>query len=458
MTTAVAVISTVCILLVLGYRFDFKSGDVEQGALIQLRSFPSGATITLDKEVLPFVTPGKRNVDVGNHAVTMKLDGYESWEKSFSVDASELRWLNYARLIPETLQTNPVKEFPVLAEALPSPDKKWFLLLPAADKPEFTLVDLRNEKEPTFSQLILPETSYTQRADVPHLFSIVEWDFGAKYALIKHTAGDITEYIRLDRTDADNAINISSKLGVVPDDIHFSGTSGNIYYALERGLLRRLDTNGGTISEPIVKDVASFKIYKTNTLAYIKQAIDNKIGVGVVVNGKPNRVVTYDATQPVFTDINEYFNDHYLAVGRGTTLEIFKDPELDTRRKLTSQSTASAINWMRFGSNGRFLTAGTGSQFTTYDLELATKSNINLPGTMTDPAKPLQWLDDYYLVSSADNDLRLTEFDGGNQHVITSALPGFSVTLNENGRVLYSFSKAQNGTILMQSTRMVIER
>ena len=80
MTTAVVLISAVCIFLVLGYRFDLKNGDVEQGALLQLRSFPVGAAITLDNETLSFVTPGKRNVDVGEHTITMKLRGYHPCE------------------------------------------------------------------------------------------------------------------------------------------------------------------------------------------------------------------------------------------------------------------------------------------------------------------------------------------------------------------------------------------
>ena len=265
MTTAVALISTICIFLVLGYRLDLKSGDVEQGALLQFRSFPSGATITLDRETLSFVTPGKRGVDAGEHTVTMQLDGYKTWQKTINVKASELRWLNYARLVPETIRTTATKEFPSISDAVPSPDKKWFLIQPAADKPEFTLVDLRDDEKPVFSQLVLPPTSYTQKDDQTHHFSLEEWDFGARYALIKHVTGDATEYLRIDRTDIDNTVNVSSKLGINISDIHFSGTSGSVFYALENGSVRRLDSGAGTISQPLVKDVESCFPYKNNT-------------------------------------------------------------------------------------------------------------------------------------------------------------------------------------------------
>lgn len=454
---AVALISAICILLVLGYRLDLKSGDVEQGALLQFRSFPSGATITLDNEVLSFVTPGKRSVEVGKHSVVMELDGYQTWEKTFSVKASELRWLNYARLVPDNVQTMNVREFTSLAGSIPSPDKKWIMILAAADKPELTLTDIRNEKKPEFSQLSLPDGSYTKKDGAVHQFSLVEWDFGARYVLVKHVIGDTTEYLRVDRTDAKDTVNISSKLGVNLEDLHFSGTSGSVFYGLENGTIRKLDSGAGTISQPLVKDVASFRLFKTNTLSYVKRPVNDRVGVGVVVDGKPFRVATYDATMPIVTDINEYFNEYYLAIGRGTSVEIYKDPELEARQKIASVTSVSAISWLRFGNSGRFVVAGTGSQFVSYDIETKLKADVNLPGTATDPSKPLQWLDDYYLVSSADNDLRITEFDGANQHVITSALPGYPVTLSGNGKALFSLGKTQSGSFVLQSSKMTIE-
>ena len=360
--------------------------------------------------------------------------------------------------MPETIKTSTAKELPTLTGALPSPDKKWILVQQTADKAEFMLVDIRDDEKPVFSQLTLPASSYTQKAGQPHQFTLVEWDFGARYALIKHIVGDTTEYLRIDRTDIDNTVNVSSKLGINIQDIHFSGTSGSVFYALENGSIRRLDSGAGTISQPLVKEVAAFDLYKTTTISYVKQPIENKVGVGVVVDGKATRVATYDSTMPIHVSVSEYFNDYYFAIGRGTSVEVYKDPELSSRKKLASLATSSAINWLRFNNSGRFVIAGTGSQFTSYDLETSEKADINLPGNAPDPTKPLQWLDDYYLVSSADNDLRITEFDGANQHIITSALPGYAVTLNDDGKLLYSFSKAQSGAYVLQATEMTVDR
>ncbi len=457
MTMAVALISAICIFLVLGYRFDLKNGDVEQGALIQFRSFPAGAAINFDKETLSFQTPGKLNVGVGLHGATMKLDGYKTWEKTFSVKASELRWLNYARLIPEDIKTSAVKEFPAVAGILPSPDKKWMILSPVAEKPEFTLIDIRDEGKPAFASLNLPVSSYTQVEGQAHKFTLVEWDFGARFVLIKHETGDVSEYLRVDRTDADNTVNISSVVGLKLTDIHFSGTSGNVYYALENGAIRRLDSNSGNISQPLVRDVSAFEVFKTETLSYVKQPINDRVGVGVVIDGKSFRVATYDNSLPIVVDVNEYFNDYYFAIARGTQVELFKYPESRSREKLKTITSPTALAWMQFSNSGRFVTAGNGSQFTTYDIETDVASNVNLPGTVAVPTESLQWLDDYYVVSTADNNLRITEFDGTNQHVITSSVSGLPVTLNGNGKLMYSIGKTQSGAFVLQSSKLTIK-
>lgn len=455
MTLAVTAISAICIALVLGYRFDVEKGDVELGGLVQLRSFPEKATITFDSEKLAFTTPGKRTVAVGPHSVTMSLKDYQTWQKTFSVQAGELRWLNYARLVPTNITTNALKEFPSVTSALPSPDKKWFVVQAAADKPEFTLVDLR-EKVPVFTTLTLPATSYTTVEGQPHAFSLVEWDFGAKYVLVKHTTGTVTEFIRLDRSNPTAAVNITSKLGVTVQDIHFSGTSGNVYYALQDGTLRRLDSGAGTISQPIQKNVTAFELYKEDTIAYTRTEGLSTV-VGLLYNDKLTRVATYPADQPVLVDVSSYFSDTYVVAMRGTKIDTYFNPQSKSESKrLASVTTPQTNSWVHFANSGRFIVAGNGSQFTTHDYETHETYSVNLPGTASDPTKPLQWLDDFYMVSTANNDIRLTEFDGGNQHVIASVVPGTAMTLSDDAKFLYSLTKSHAGGVVFQQSLMTV--
>lgn len=460
MTLAVAAISFVCIMLVLGYRLDLKNGDVEQGALLQFRSFPSGASINLDGENLSFSTPGKKNVSAGNHTISYEFPGYEKWQKSFKTHASELLWLNYARLIPQKLVTTNLKTYPQISNMLPSPDKKWLIVQHAPDSPEFTLVDVRDDKKPVFSTLTLPEVSYSPANGQPHRFELKEWDFGARYVLVKHTVGSTVEYLKIDRTSSEpqTVINISTKLGLAISDIHFSGTSGVQFYAQETANIRKLDVGVGTISQPLVKDVTSFKLFKDDVIAYVQKTSDEGQNVGMYLNNKAIRVASYDPTMPVYVDVSEYFSDYYLAVGRGTSVEVFMNPEQkDHRKRIIAVTMPVTQQWLRFASSGRFVAAGSGSQFTTYDIETKNINNINMPGSAADAKKPLQWLDDYYLVSTANDDVRITEFDGMNQHVITSSMPNLPVSLSDNGKLLYNVAKQQDGSFALQATKLTLK-
>jgi len=458
MSLAVILISTFCILWALGYRFDFLHRTVEQGALLQYRSFPTNAALTLDDGSLSFRTPGKSTVSDGKHSVTMNLEGYREWSKAVDVTAGELRWLNYARLIPSTVTTSSLKDFSVISGSLPTPDRKWMAVYTEPEKAELTIADLRDPAKIAYQTIALPGESFTTVAAQPHHFSLVEWDFGGRFLLVKHTTGDHIEFIRIDRTAAAPPINITTKLNFPITDIHFSGTSGNIFYAQDNTDLRRLDIAAGTISQPIATGVSRFVLYKTDTVIYTSNKDDTR-KVGVYTDGQETAkaVREYDVTQPVLADITEYFSDTYAAIARGTQVEIIKNPQDKTTvsKSYTSFTVPTSVQWLRFSNNGRFVVAGNGTQYVTYDLETKETFAVNLPGTPTDPTKPLQWLDDYTLVSTADGNIRFSEFDGGNQQVITDSEPGFPVTLTPDQEFLISVTRTSSGFSL-QSSRMVI--
>jgi hypothetical protein len=458
MTLATIVFSFICILLILGYQFDLQKGTVAQGGLLQFRSFPVNATVKLDNKVLSFKTPGKQNVETGRHTVVMNLDGYREWSKSFAIKAGELRWLNYARFIPNSITTSPVKNFDLLTGSLPSPDRRWLALYGAPESPSFTIADLRDEKNLKYQVFTIPVTQYTAVEGQTNTFQLKEWDFGARYLLIQHQSGDKVEFIRADRTDPSSFHNITTQFNLPISDIHFSGTSGNIFYALAGTDIRKFDIGAGTVSEPLATNVISFRLFKDSTIAYtaIKDA---QTTVGVIVDGKATVVRAYDTTLPVYADINEYFDNLYLAIGRGTSLEIIKDPELTagkTQKPLASAVLPEGIAWTRISAAGRFVVAGNGNHYVTYDLETLETSTTALPGTPADPKQPLQWLDDYYYVSDADGTLRLSEFDGKNQNIITDVAPGFRSTLSDDGKFLYSISHS-GSAFSLQSSKMTID-
>ncbi len=458
MTVAVVIISTVCILLALGYRFDFTSNSVKQGALLQFDSFPSGAQITLDGTILSYRTPGKTEVDAGTHSVSLARDGYRTWTKQFTVKAGEVRWLSYARLVPTTVSTSTVKELTGLADELPSPDRKYIAVLTASNSPNLTMVNISDPKKITDTLITIPADIPTAPAvGVTSAYSIAEWSLSSKYLLLRHDAGSVREYIRVNTSDPKDIINLSTKFGVAFSEIHFS--SETVFYGVENGNLRKFDLGPGSLSEPLAKDVEQMKLYGSNDIVYVRHA-DSRYIVGVIVGGKARQVSNYDDTTPLLVDITSYFNDRYVAITRSGSFELIKNPEKTSSNGLTKVVTLSYpsdLKWLDISSNGRFVITGNGAQFMTYDIELATRTNSNFPTLISDPSIPPQWLDGYILVSTGDNKLRLSDFDGTNQQIMTDALPAMPVTLSTDNRLLYNFTKTQTGVMSLQVSKMTID-
>lgn len=455
MTISVIVISLICILLILGYRFDSKNGSIEQGGLFQFRSFPTNAAITLNNETLNFRTPGKFNADVGSHDVVMKLNGYQEWRKSTSIKAGELKWLNYARMIPTSITSTPIATHATVTDTLPSPDRRWFALLADSVIPEVTLYDLRNPATPRATTLTLPVDSYTSVEGVPHIFTLEEWDFGGRYMLIKHQLGETVEYIKVDRTDLNQATNITRMFNLPFVDMHFSGTSGNVFYTLSGTDIREADLVAKTITQPLVTDVNQFELYKSNIISYVASREEKRI-VGVYINDKETIVRTYDANTPLYVDISSYFDNEYLAIGSNKQVEIIKDPleNADTAgRSFATYATESPVAWLEFASSGRFVVAGNGGMYSTYDIETDEIFAAQFEG-IREISRPLGWLDDYYLYSDTTSSLKISEFDGTNRHDIVAVAPGFSATLSDDGEYLYSIGKTGAG-YTFQSSKMV---
>lgn len=459
MTFAVVVISALCIALILGWRF--SGGKVRQGALLQFASYPSGATVRLDDTILSFQTPGKRDTDTGDHAVKISKEDYRDWHKNVSLEPGEVRWINYARLVPKNVETKTLKEYPSLEQILPSPDRDWLMVLPSSNKPELELIDIRDPKKIVYTQFAIPNEALSLPPEIAeHSYRMTEWNFGSRYLLVEHTYGEQKEYIRIDRQNLATAINLSVKFGVPITDMHFS--TGDVFYGIDSNNLRRYDLNAEALSEPLVRNVAQFRLYGDSDMAILRHE-NNRFIVEVYVDGKSKKVVDYDETRPMLVDTTTYYNNRYLAVTRGNELTIYENPHKLAKdqqpTELTKQTFRGGdIKWLDMSSGGRFVIAGLSRQWVTYDIELKAASQINLPGMPGDEAVSPQWIDESNIISIADNKLRMVDFNGDNEQVITNTLLNYPVTLNDNGKLLFSTNRNLAGVHYLQVSGMTIEK
>jgi hypothetical protein len=469
MTVGVLTLATALLLFMLGFRFDTKDGKVEQVGFVQYISTPDQATVEVDGKALGPKTSTKSSVQPGSHEFVMWRQGYETWRKTLSINAGTLTWLNYARLVPKTLTVAAVKTLPTMSATLAAPQGRFMIAQTTPASPEFVLFDLRNDDAVTQTILHLPATVYTDAAKegVTHSFQMIEWDQSGRYILVKHTYADKFEWLVLDRQDETQAKNITTALNVTIDNAHLSGTSGTVVVVQSAGDVRKLDLTNGTISRPLVSNVAEFQLYGTNVIAYtsVYDAAKNQRTVGIVRDSdkEPHaiRTVTGQPVAPLHIATSHYFNQDYVAIADGKKVDIVRGSYPSTADDTTSLvpyatfTFSRDVQWLDMSGNSRFVVAQTGDAFMSYDLERQTLApEATLAGT--GDSRKLRWLDDYYVWSDRSDTLVMREFDGANEHTINAVTTGFDATFSQNGKYLYSILKSANGSYQLQRVRMIL--
>lgn len=467
MTATVLIVATLLILGILGYRFDRNTGTLEQSGLVQFASTPSGATIEIEGKAIAPRTPAKSAVEPKTQEFVMWKEGYETWRKSVKVDAGSLVWLNYARLIPKERTVEAVSEYRTMANSLAAPNKKSILLQTDATRAQLRLVDITSAMPkgvdlsiPT-ALIAKPNTSATDLTT--GTLTLNAWDADGRYVLASYARTEESpEWLVLDTHDITKSRNITREFSVPISDIQFSGTSGNVFYALIGGDIRKLNVSEGTLSRPLVTNVEQFSVYDTHVVSYVaKQADSLRRTAGVYREGDAEVTVLHTATKDnatIHIAIAEYFGSNYAAVSENETVSVYKGSYTALSAEnavdpLTSWSLGASVEHLEFSPGKAFIVATAGSQLTSFGLERNTFSDGTLAsGTATS----LRWLDDMMFWSVIDGKLTTRELDNANVHAISTAEAGQAATLSQNGTYMYSIGKTNAGYQL-QRVKMIID-
>lgn len=453
--TVVGVI--VCIGWAMGYRFDLMSGQLSQVALLQFNTFPTGAVVDINGASLSTRTPTRSNIKTGQTKVSMSLTGYRGWSKTVSALPSSVRWLDYARLVPQNVKTESVKTFTNVVDMLPTPDRKWAVVLTNESMGDATLVDLADPKQIKFSTIELSNLHLA--TDGESKFKIVEWDKDSRYLLVKHQLGDRTEYLEYDRQDKITR-NLSSDFGLELTELHFSNAGGDVIYTLTGTDLRKINYADKSISAPLATGVTSYVLLgDSGRIVYLSKKVDDSKTsqvISIYDDGKITKLKTYDDTKTTLIGFFRNNDIDYLAVGRGEMVSVYPDPlkrqrqSHDFNKSVAYLSSPGGIDWMKVNPTGRFVLAGKGNKVVCYDVETTENYSFELARR----GEPV-WLDGYHLLDVKNGVLNMVEFDGQNiQHLVSGRLPAF---LSANEKYLLSLDSISGGAVLQRS-QMVIDQ
>jgi hypothetical protein len=469
MTLSVLVIVSGLVFAILGYRFDSENGRVEQGSLLQFNTIPSGATIEIDGKAISAKTPAKSTTTAGDHQFVMRRDGYETWQKSLTVAAGTLTWLDYARLVPKERPVVAVAAYETITASRATVDGDAMLIQESKTTPSFQLVDLTSDTVQT-TTLTLPETLYSEATtpDVSHTFNIDQWDRGGRYVLIEHTYADKKEWLVLDTRDTAASRNITTQLRIGIDSVVFSGTSGNILYGLSAGTIRKIDLSADTISGALVSNVTRFELFETNIITYVgtDQTDPTKRVAGLYREGDETphvlRTTTSAADVPLYIATSRYFNESIIAITEGNQVEILSgdyprsgSADNSSLKAYGAFTFVAGIDALSFSPAGDYVLVQSGINFASFDIERKMVHTSVLVSDGAVAVSPLTWLDDDHVWHDAGSKLVMREFDGANSTTINNSVISQDVTLTPNDRYMYSIGKTADGYQL-QRVRMVL--
>ena len=469
-TFAVLIIVTSAILFMLGFRLDGLNGRLEQGALLQFDSVPSGADVYIDGKNIGSRTATKQTVLAGTHSVKMTKSGYQDWNRTLTITAGTLTWLDYTRFVPKDRPVQTVTTNETLAGMKISPDSKWALMQPASNEAEFQLVDLRSE-DIKASPLVLPTTVYADAAaeGVTHSFSIASWDSGARYALVKHLYRDQTEWLVVDTQNPAQTVSATQLLSVGFIDLQFASTNGKVLYGLTNdGTIRKIDLAAATLSRAFISHVESFTVFDNTVLSYV--GVDSgdatKRVAGVYRDGDESphvlrSVANTDTVLKIAT--GRYFNGDYVAIAEGDVVSVLKgsyptssSQDNSSLKTLTKFELAGAVSALSFSPKGDYVLAQSGESYKSYEIEHQRIATGMIAVTAGSPASTLKWLDIAHLWNDDAGTLTMRDFDGSNAYSIMTVAAGYDAGLSQNGRFFYAVGRDDKGYHL-QRVKMILE-
>ncbi len=460
--SSLAVVIGVVILaaITLGYSFNSEEGRLERGGILQINSKPSGAKLTINGQRHPSNTPAKIVSEAGDYALEIEKEGYRTWQKTAPIQAGNITWVMYPRLIPQKISPVRVADLPdTLADGLPSGSSKRYAFLKSADSPATLIANLDSE-EVQLKEFTLPPDIYEKPTkDHPKsTFSLKLWSADERLVLLRHVYADNKEeWLLLNRDKPKDSFNITKMFGVAMTDVVFANNSGSQLYAIVDGAVRLIDISSQTISRPLVENAQSYSLSGDYIVFVSKPTKQNKQQLGYMHKEfkEPYIIdtVPYDGSHSAQFDMGKYYDTYYYLVTNGRTATLTRSNALPhtysteasfKRLAVKTYQLDRPIRVAHITDNGQFATIQDGWSFATYNLEVGQLATTDFQTDTQQKPQKLRYLDRYLLWAERDGYLRTYEFDGANQHSIMPIEARFDATLSPSGKYLYGVRNAND--------------
>lgn len=442
-----------------GYGFNTKTGGIVQNGLLFVDSQPGGADIYLNDQPQNSKTSARFVLPAGNYKITLKKDGYRSWERTFALTEHSIARYVYPFLFPLKPQISVLKNYstapPLISQ---SPDHRWLLIeVPqsATGRVAFDEYDTTNPDQPP-KVLTMPSGLLAVGANGSNVLSEVEWSTDNKHLLLKDTTSSGAEFIIFDRDNPAQSFNVNKLFNISPTLVALRNKKIDQFYIFNQatGNLQIGRTSDASLT-PLLTHVLSFRPNGPDLVSYIT---DQNSSPGQVVariwdGNKSYPLYTFAAGNYYLIDMTQFQSHWYYVAGSDSTerVNVYKDPlsgiknpSIGKAIPLLSLNITDA-NKVSFSTNARFMEVEAGQNLSVYDFETQSAYHYTLTAPLADS---LHWMDGHRLIGESGDTVFVTDYDSTNQQLLVPTTYTAAGFFDRDYKYLFTTVASASGTSL----------
>lgn len=447
--TVVIIGTLLLVALATGWQYDLRTGELRETGLILMGSEPAGAAITVnDKKINQNTNYRYQNAAVGSFDIRYEKPNFRPWQARIDVRAGEVSFADYAWLIPNDVPIRQRYQDIALTNAVQSKDRRRIVFTeqqPAINGQTpaprlYTSTDL--SRPPVL--LLDPKTVPTlAAANVVGYDNLQLSSDGSQLLLRLAFANSTNQWFAVSTSPSNSPAlkNLTEDFIITPSWISWVSDSNNELTYVEKGNLRRLQLREQRISEALASNVV-YANWSDDWLVFISQSAPNQTAELFIrpVDANDNRSVgKLNANSSYLAQYFRNVNGDYLAVlgSDEKTIRVFRNILQDSAN-LTSSIAARNATTFTVSPNGRYLVHNSSEQMVTIDFERYNRYRF---ATSLTGLTIWTWMNEQHLAMITNNEIRLVDFDGQNNQLLTEGVLAGSTLLVGENKSLLTFTK-----------------
>ncbi|MBI2285278.1 PEGA domain-containing protein [Candidatus Saccharibacteria bacterium] len=442
-----------------GYGVDPKTGDIVQNGLLFVGSKPGGADIYINDNLQGSQTSARLILPAGNYKLTLKKDGYRTWERSITLNEGSVARYVYPFLFPAEPQPQTIKEYtkapPLITQ---SPDRRWLLVQrPTSSSGSITFdeFDAANlTKQPR--ALVFPSGLLTSLTS--STLKEVEWSTDNKHLLLRHSFKGGNEFIIFNRDIPAESINVNKLFDISPTEVALRDKKiDQLYVFLQNGGQLQIASTANSVVTPLLKDVLAFKPSGTNLISYAtgQNAPSGQVIARIWDDSQSYALYTFRVGGSYLVDEAQFQGHWYYVVGSNEDerVNVYKDPlgslknpAIGRAVPLLSLNIIGATK-VSFSNNTRFIAAEAGQKLAVYDLETQSIYRYTLENPL---AGILRWMDGHRLIGASNGSVFVTDYDSTNQQTLVPTNYSGGGFFDPNYEQLFTTAVSKAGVVLQR--------